>query len=109
MTSAVASTPIITIGFSIGVMRLKISLVEKTLSDVQKFDVLLDNEASLIVFSNRDIFKRITPIEKPIAMIGVDATAKGVIMSEQGYVENVGPVYIIVIVIHTNYNHYHCD
>ena len=42
-------------------------------------------------------------------MIGLDAAAKGVIISEQGYVENVGPVYIIVIIKDTNYSHYHYD
>jgi hypothetical protein len=58
-----------------------------------RYDILLDTEASLNVFCNRDLLTNVTPATHHVVMTGVDSNAKGVKVIEQGQFEKVGIVY----------------
>jgi Zinc knuckle len=58
-----------------------------------RYDILLDTEASLNGFCNRDLLTNVTPATHHVVMTGVDSNAKGVKVIEQGQFENVGIVY----------------
>ena len=59
-----------------------------------KYDVLLDNEASLNVFSNRDLLTNIRKSSKNIVMKGVDASGDGVKIDTEGDFNEIGAVFV---------------
>ena len=57
-----------------------------------RYDILLDTEASLNVFCNKDLLTNVTRATHHVVMTGVDSNAKGVKVIEQGQFEKVGVV-----------------
>ena len=49
-----------------------------------RYDILLDTEASLNVFCNKDLLTNVTTAKHHVIMTGVDSKAKGVTVIEQG-------------------------
>jgi hypothetical protein len=58
-----------------------------------KFDILLDNEASLNIFSNRDLLENVVKSQRQITMTGVEVDTNGVVVDEEGTFCDVGQVY----------------
>ena len=59
-----------------------------------KYEVLLDNEASLSVFSNTDLLTNIRASRRSITMKGVQSDAAGVKIRQEGDFGDVGVVYV---------------
>ena len=55
--------------------------------------VLLDNQASVSIFCNRDLLSNVQKSQNQIVLNGVQANAKGVRVSEEGSFNDVGTVY----------------
>ena len=58
-----------------------------------KFDILLDNEASLNIFGNKELLKNVIRSKRQITMTGVEANTTGVIVNLEGTFSDVGQVY----------------
>ena len=58
-----------------------------------KYDVLLDNEASLNIFSNRNLLRDVRRSARTIVMTGVEANSAGTVVDTEGTFEDVGHVY----------------
>ena len=58
-----------------------------------KFDILLDNEASLNIFGNKKLLKNIIRSKRQITITGVEANTTGVIVNLEGTFSDVGQVY----------------
>ena len=59
-----------------------------------KYDVLLDNEASLNVFSNRDLVKNLRKSTRSITMHGVESNSSGVNIEMEGEFNEIGTVFV---------------
>jgi hypothetical protein len=59
-----------------------------------KYDVLLDNEASLNIFSNRNLLTGVRDAEKKVMVGGIQRGASGVKVTEEGEFRDVGTVYV---------------
>lgn len=57
------------------------------------FDVLLDNEASISIFRNKDLLGKITDATTPITIKGVQASAAGILVSKEATFRDLGKVY----------------
>ena len=58
-----------------------------------KYDILLDNEASLNIFANKELLTNVKASSRRITMTGVDATSPGVKVDQEGIFHDVGHVY----------------
>ena len=58
-----------------------------------KYDVLLDNEASLNIFSNRNLLRDVRRSARTIVMTEVEANSAGTVVDTEGTFEDVGHVY----------------
>lgn len=58
-----------------------------------RHDILLDNQASVNIFSNSDLLKDIRRAENGITLNGVQADAKGVLVDMEGTFNEIGQVY----------------
>jgi hypothetical protein len=59
-----------------------------------KYDVLFDNEASINIFSNRNLLTGVRAAEKKVMVGGIQRGASGVKVTEQGEFRDVGTVYV---------------
>ena len=59
-----------------------------------KYDVLLNNEASLNVFSNSELLKNVRSSKKRIVMKGVESGVKGVTINLEGDFNELGSVFV---------------
>jgi hypothetical protein len=59
-----------------------------------KYDVLLDNEASINIISNRNLLTGVRAAEKKVMVGGIQRGASGVKVTEQGEFRDVGNVYV---------------
>jgi hypothetical protein len=59
-----------------------------------KYDVLLDNEASINIFSNRNLLTGVRAAEKKVTVGGIQRGASGVKVTEEGEYRDVGTVYV---------------
>jgi Zinc knuckle len=59
-----------------------------------KYDVLLDNEASINIFSNRNLLTGVRDAEKKVMVGGIQRGASGVKVTEEGEFRDVGTVYV---------------
>jgi Zinc knuckle len=59
-----------------------------------KYDVLLDNEASINIFSNRNLLTGVRDAEKKVMVGGIQRGASGVKVTEEGEFQDVGTVYV---------------
>ena len=56
-------------------------------------DVLLDNEASISVFRNKNLLGNIQRATKPIRIKGVQTSAEGIVVKQEGHYRDLGLVY----------------
>ena len=59
-----------------------------------KYDVLLDNEASLNVFRNRDLVKNLRVSARTVVMHGVEDNSNGVKVDMEGEFNEIGTVFV---------------
>ena len=59
-----------------------------------RFEVLLDNEASLNVFENRELLKNVRRSTLPIVLRGVESNSKGVTVELEGDFNEIGTVFM---------------
>jgi hypothetical protein len=58
-----------------------------------KYELLLDNQASLNIFGNKDLLINVRSAEKSIALRGIQSGAKAVRLDKLGDFKDFGPVY----------------